>query len=211
MTVSVVAYQGEPGAYSELAAQRFAIGGAAYLPCRRFDEVFDALARGTAQRAVVPYVNSLAGPVTMSCALLARWPVRVLDETRLRISHALLASPAATLDGLRYALSHPVALRQCLRFFRQYPWIKPMPMEDTAGAVAHVLAHGTKRTAAIAGKHCAEIYGADILLEAIEDSPENYTQFLLIEPHRIASRTATGLAPALRAGRLRARRASGRP
>ncbi len=183
------------------------MSGASYLAYRRFEDVFDALAQGTADKAVVPYVNSLAGPVTMSCALLARRPVRVLDEVMLRISHALIALPGTATSELRYVLSHPVALRQCRQFFRQHPHLVMVAMDDTAGSVAYITARGKRHSAAIAGGHCAALYGAQVLVDAIEDSPENYTQFLLIEPCRSAGARGSGLEFDARFERPPARRA----
>ena len=176
-----IAYQGEPGAYSELAARRFAGAGAALLPCPDFADVFAALAQGDAGMAAVPYVNSLAGPVEPSCALLAREPVRVLDETVLDIRHALIALPGVTLAELRYVSSHPVALRQCRRFLREHPQLTAVPVHDTAGAVARIAVQGRRDWAAIAGAHAAGLYGGAVLQEEVQDSGENRTSFLLIE------------------------------
>ena len=188
MSGTRIAYQGEPGAYSELAARRFAGPGATLLPCPGFDEVFAALTDGSARRAVVPYVNSLAGPVEVSCALLARQPVRVLDETVLDIRHALIALPGVTLESLRYVSSHPVALRQCDRFLREHAHLAVVPMHDTAGAVACITAHKRRDWAAIAGAHAAELYGAEVLREGVQDSDENRTSFLLVEAKAGVSR-----------------------
>lgn len=182
--MSRVAYQGEPGAFSEAAATRLAGPGAALLPCRRFADVFAALASRSAGYAVLPYVNSLAGPVEASCALLAREPVRVLNETVLAISHALIALPGVGWNELRYVSSHPVALQQCRRFLRRHPRLQVVPMEDTAGAVAHIAAQGRRDRAAIASVRAAELYGASVLEPDVQDSRENRTSFLLIEPAR---------------------------
>jgi prephenate dehydratase len=180
MSKTVVAYQGEPGAYSEVAATRLTAAGAALLPCRRFDDVFAALAAGRAQFAVLPYVNSLAGPVQASCSLLAREPVRVLDETVLPIAHALIALPGVARGELRYVSSHPVALKQCRRFLRRHPRLQVLPVNDTAGAVAQLAAHGRRDSAAIASERAAELYGAVVLEKEVQDSRENRTSFLLI-------------------------------
>lgn len=184
MSAGVIAYQGEPGAFSEVAATRLARSAATLLPCRRFEDVFAALAVGRAELAVVPYVNSLAGPVEASCSLLAREPVRVLDETVLDISHAFIALPGVAWEELRCVSSHPVALKQCRRFLGRHPRLQVVPMEDTAGAVAHIAAHGRRDRAAIASERAAELYGAAVLEQDVQDSRDNRTSFLLIEPGR---------------------------
>lgn len=184
MNGGVIAYQGEPGAFSEMAATRLAGPAAPLLPCQRFEDVFMALAVGRAERAVVPYVNSLAGPVGASCSLLAREPVRVLDETVLTISHALIALPGVGWDELRYVSSHPVALKQCRRFLRRHPRLQAVPMEDTAGAVAHIAAYARRDCAAIASERAAQLYGAAVLEKDVQDSRDNRTSFLLLERGR---------------------------
>jgi prephenate dehydratase len=76
--------------------------------------------------------------------------------------------------------SHPAALAQCKRFFTAHPGIKRVETEDTAGSVALIIEGRDRTRAAIAGRRAAEIYGASILRENLEDGPENYTRFLLL-------------------------------
>ncbi|MGH8160957.1 MAG: prephenate dehydratase domain-containing protein [Gammaproteobacteria bacterium] len=175
-----VAYQGMPGAFGELAAIRFCGDETIPLPCRRFADVFSALSSRHADYAAVPCVNSLAGPVRESCRLLAREPIRVLDETGLPVSFALIGPPGVGLSRVRYVLSHPVALRQCTGLFRRYPDWRELEAFDTAGAVAEVVASGRNDCAAIAHARSAELYGAKRLLDNVQDGSENVTIFVLI-------------------------------
>lgn len=180
-----VVYQGVPGAFAEEAAEALA----PTLPRRalpRLDEVFDAVAAGA--RAVVPIENTLAGSVQPVQDQLAVRDVRVIGEGVLRVSHALVGAPGATLDGVRRVHSHPVALAQCERFFAAHPSIEPVAAYNTAGAIADVVARGDVAEAAIGSKRAAERYGGVVLAAPLEDEPENYTRFLLLaredEPHR---------------------------
>lgn len=182
MTVRV-AYQGRPGAFSELAVHDF-MPAAAALPCRWFDGVMEAVQSGTAELGVLPIHNSLAGVLAESCALLARKSVAVLDELVLPISHALLAAPGTEFRQLRRVLSHPAALAQCQGFFRRHN-LKAVMAEDTAGAVETLMNERPAQTAAVAGVHVAELYGATVLAEQIEDSRDNRTTFLLFGTSRI--------------------------
>lgn len=180
MRHKVIAYQGEPGAFSEAAAMILAGPAAGLLPCRSFADVFSALSDGSAAFAVVPYVNSLAGPVQVSCGLLAREPVQVLDELVLEVSHALIALPGITRGELGYVSSHPVALRQCAGFLRRNPGLRAIPAHDTAGAVAELVRSPRPGHAAIASENAARLYGAAVLERDIQDSKQNRTSFLLL-------------------------------
>lgn len=180
MNTATIAYQGEPGAFGELAARR--LGGASVVPlaCRTFESVFDALVLGRARYAAIPYVNTLSGPVVTCCRLLAREPVRVLDSVALPIALALIAPASVALPCVRQVLSHPVALRQCRRLFARHPDWAAVEAVDTAGAVASIVTSTKGDRAAIASAWCAALYGARVLLENVQDSNENYTHFLLI-------------------------------
>jgi prephenate dehydratase len=157
------------------------VGDAArLLPCRRFEEVFDAVGSGRARVGVVPVENTLAGSVHACVDLLVERDLVVVGETVLRISHALIAAPGAALDYIRRVLSHPVALAQCEDFFRRHPGIEAVPVYDTAGAVEGVLRSGSTAEAAIAGRRAAEVYGGIVLAEGLEDHPENFTRFLAV-------------------------------
>jgi prephenate dehydratase len=175
-----VAYQGRPGAFSELAARGFVGPAASLLPCRCFSDVVAAVVEGEVMFGALPVCNSLAGVIAETCALIASAPVAVLDEIALPIAHALIAAPDVCFGGLRRVISHPVALSQCAGFFRRHPALRAESTEDTAGSVEAVIAQGLRDTAAIAAAHAADLYGASILAEHIEDSHDNYTTFLLI-------------------------------
>lgn len=173
------AYQGAPGAYSEEAARALLGERAALLPLATLEDVFDAVATGEARRAVVPVENCLTGAVPNAYELLIDRGLRVTGETRVRIDHVLAASRGTQRDDVARVLSHPVALAQCRRFFERHPRIEPVPVFDTAGAVAMVVRDTDGRSAALASRRSAQLYGADILAEGIQDHAENWTRFLL--------------------------------
>jgi prephenate dehydratase len=166
--------------------------GVALLPCWKFEDVFLAVESGRAAHGVLPIENTLAGSVQASYDLLAERSLTIVGETVSRISHALLAPRGSQTATLRHVLSHPVALAQCEGFFRRHAHIEPVPVYDTAGAVERVVREGRPEQGAIASRRAADVYGADVLAEAIEDHPENYTRFLLITtPSRAAEAAAT--------------------
>jgi prephenate dehydratase len=178
---SVVAFQGERGAFSEEAARKLLGDGIEPLPCVTFDDVFDAVARGDAVCAVVPIENSLAGSVLRNYELLAAREFTVAGEVFLRISLNLIGLKGSRFEEIRKVYSHPVALAQCHRFIAEHK-LTAEPAYDTAGSVKQLVRHGVREEAAIAGVAAAEIYGAEILARGIEDHRENFTRFLLIGP-----------------------------
>jgi prephenate dehydratase len=153
-----------------------------YRPCERFEEVFLALAAGEVDYAVVPIENTLAGSVHENYDHLLKFRLPIIAEGRVRIIHNLIAHPRAKLSSIHRAISHPVALGQCLRFFEQNPRIRSESFYDTAGSVKRVMEQSDLTTAAIASRAAAEYYGAKILKRSIEDDIENYTRFFLLAP-----------------------------
>lgn len=194
------AYQGSPGAYSEEAAWALVGRHSRLLPCSSLGDVFVAVESGRARHAVLPVENSLAGTVPRAYELLLGGRLAAIAETRVRIDHALIGTPSTRLDGVRRVLSHPVALDQCLRFFRRHPELEAVPVFDTAGAVGMVMESRDVDIAAIASRRAAELHGATVLAERIQDHHENWTRFLLLQ---VASdRTADEAKKAIVAFRL---------
>lgn len=179
-SMTPIAYQGVPGAFSELAARAFAAAGEALLPCESFERLFDVVERGEARALAAPVENSLAGTVRECFDLVASRDVTIAGETLVRVSHALVGAPGATLGGLRRVLSHPVALLQCERFFREHPHLEAVPVFDTAGAAARVVEDGRADQAALASERAALLYGGVVLARALEDHADNFTRFLLV-------------------------------
>ncbi len=157
---------------------------AAVVPCARSAEVFDRVEKGSAQAAVIPIENSLAGSVAEHFDLLLTREVSIHAEFHLRIRHNLIVPPGVALDQVLRVYSHPVALDQCRNFFRSRPQVQAVPFYDTAGSVRHIIEEGLRDAAAIAPRQAAKQYGGRILLAGIEDDQQNYTRFLLIDKSR---------------------------
>lgn len=176
-----IAIQGERGSFSHEAALQME-ASCIVVPCARSAEVFDAVLNKRAQAAVIPIENTLAGPVTEHFDLLLEHPLFIQREHRLRIRHNVIAAPKVKLAHLGRVFSHPVALDQCRRFFREHPRMQQVPFYDTAGAVKHVMTDGHGDAAGVASRQAAIEYGGKILKAGIEDDPKNFTRFLLIAP-----------------------------
>ncbi|HKN76478.1 MAG TPA: prephenate dehydratase [Candidatus Acidoferrum sp.] len=177
-----VAFQGEPGAFSEEAVVQLLGEGITTVPRPTFDAAFRAISDGLADALLAPVENTLAGPVVRVYDLLLESALTITAETILPIEHHLIGCPGATLDSVRTVASHPMALAQCERFFTTHPHLKRVPAEDTAGSVREALARGDKTSAAIAGRRAAEHYGGVILAAGLQDNTENFTRFFLLRP-----------------------------
>ena len=174
-----IAIQGESGSFSHEAALKL-VPGAEIVPCALSAEVFAALDAGSADAAVIPIENSLAGSVLDHFDLLLKHDVKVVRETLVRIRHNLIAIAGASIGEIDRVFSHAVALAQCRRFLAEHPGMKAVAFYDTAGSVKHLVGLGEKRAAAIASEAAAAYYGAQILARGIEDDEENYTRFFLV-------------------------------
>lgn len=172
------AFQGVPGAFSHEACAAL-LPDHAPTPFPTFAEVFAAVERGEADRAVVPVENSTAGPVPEVAALLPASSLVVEAEGWRPIHLALLVLPGAELADLRTAHSHPMALKQCARALAELG-LEPVTAYDTAGAAAELAAAGDRSRAAVASRMAGAIAGLRVLREGLEDTPDNRTRFLVL-------------------------------
>jgi prephenate dehydratase len=188
MPTAKVAFQGERGAFSEDAARQLLGSNVQTVPCRTFEEMFEAVATGAADAAAAPIENSLAGSVHKNYDLLMEHDLTIIGETNVRIVHHLIAPRGVALKDVRRVHSHPVALAQCEKFLRANRQIEVAPAYDTAGSVKMIVESNSREDAAIAGATAAAVYGAEVIVEGIEDNAKNYTRFLLLtRPERAAS------------------------
>lgn len=190
-----VAIQGERGAFSHQAALAALGAQVSVLPRATFDELFDSVVEGLADRALVPIENSLHGSIHENYDRLKSRPLHIVGETQLRIRQCLIARPGSSVAMIRRVASHPVALAQCRRFFAERPQVEAVTAYDTAGAVQDLMKGGLATQGAIASRLAAELYGGVVLLDGIEDDPENYTRFLLLakEPGPIEQASKTSI------------------
>ena len=171
-----VAFQGEPGAYSEEAAI-WLCGEVDTVPCQLLADVFEAVAAGRADRGVVPVENSQAGTIHETYDLLLAHQLVIVAECDLWVSHCLMALPGQTLADIRQAYSHPQALAQCDRYLRGIG-VEPVAFYDTAGSAKMIREQLRAGAAAVASRRAAEIYALAILASGIETNRHNYTRFL---------------------------------
>src|SRR5579875_2681847 len=175
-----LAFQGAPGADSDLACRRV-FPRMATLACPAFEDVIAVVRRGRAELAMLPIENSLAGRVADIHHLLPESGLFIIGEHFERVKHQLLAVPGASLKTLKIVRSHVHALSQCRRLIRQLG-LKAEVAADTAGSAAEVARRGDKSVAAIASELAAKVYGLVSLKANIEDAAHNTTRFLIMSP-----------------------------
>ncbi|SMO52633.1 prephenate dehydratase [Paracoccus laeviglucosivorans] len=178
MTKNVIAFQGEPGAYSHQAC-RFYRPQMEALPCRTFEDVIDAVRSGRAELAMLPVENSTYGRVADIHHLLPESGLHIIDEGFVRVRISLLGVPGARIEDVTDAMSHTVLLGQCRGFLKQHD-IRSITGADTAGSAMEVARRGEKSLAALAAPLAGEIYKLDELASGIEDRQNNTTRFLIM-------------------------------
>jgi prephenate dehydratase len=203
-TAPRVAYQGEPGAYGEMAIAQEWRGVATALGAPTFIEALAQLGRGRADFAVIPVFNSTIGEIRDTTLLLAHHASRIetVSELVVPVVHCLLGLPSASLRTVRYVGSHPTALAQCRRLFGPPRSLQPCVAHDTAGAARELSTLGVRTRlprngvapwfepyhpadpatlAVIAGASVAQLYGLAVIAEGVQDNPENATKFVVVK------------------------------
>jgi prephenate dehydratase len=173
--MDVVAYQGEVGAYSEEGALAL-FPEAERHPLPSIRKVFEAVEVGRVRAGLVPLDNSQAGSINETYDLFLRHGLHLVGETVVRVDHCLLALPGSAIDDLREVMSHPQAIAQCEEFLSALE-ATVRAEYNTAGAAKRIAEERLERTAAIASKRAAELYGLEVLAERIQTYPDNYTRF----------------------------------
>lgn len=175
-----VAFQGEHGAFSEVAALRYFGARIRTIPTSSFHHVFDSVTKRKSSFGVIPIENSLFGSVHQNYDLLGRYNLRIVGEIKLRIVHALMVNRGVTLRDVKFVYSHPQALGQCENFLERMKGREIVAVYDTAGA-AKMIKDGRRRdAAAVAGVAAARRYGLATLKVGIENDHRNFTRFLIL-------------------------------
>jgi prephenate dehydratase len=191
--MSLVAYQGEAGAYSEEGALAlFPDAERQALPSIR--KVFEAVEVGRAAAGLVPLDNSQAGSINETYDLFLRHGLHLVGETVVRVDHCLLALPGSAIDELAEVMSHPQAIAQSEEFLSALD-VTVRAEYNTAGAAKRIAEQRLERTGAIASKRAAELYGLEVLAEQIQTYPDNYTRFGVLSrnPEPLAEPDKTSL------------------
>ncbi len=179
---TIVAFQGELGAYSEEAAYHYFGNAIMVKPCESFDDVFHSVENQEASFGIVPVENSLEGSISRTYDLLLDSKLKVTGEINLRVMHCLIANPGVKLTDIKKVYSHPQALGQSQGFLKHLG-VELIPTYDTAGSVKMIRDKQITDGAAVASIRAAKIYDMNIIAKEIEDNQNNFTRFFILGTH----------------------------
>ncbi len=189
-----ISIQGNLGSYSHIAAKYFSNDRIGHLFERdSFDKVFEDLANGSSDFAVVPVENSTYGSVVQNIDLIIKNDFHILAEVYLRINLHLISFSGSKVENIKKLYSHPVAFGQIGSFLRAHKTIVPIEYNDTAGAVKMLKEQRLADSAAVASKTAAEVYGLEIIQKNIHENKRNYTRFLLLSKNQSHEKAADKL------------------
>lgn len=177
-----IVIQGVPGAFHEIATRYFYKGETVKIvPAETFDELIKTTANiDEADGALMAIENTISGSLMYNYQLLNQSDLHIVGEVSLRIRQNLMVLPGHTIEDITEVYSHPVAIAQCRKFFKQYPHIKLIEAEDTALSAKRVWDNQMKHAGAIASSLAASMYKLDIIAPSIETYKSNYTRFLVL-------------------------------
>lgn len=180
-----VAFQGELGAFSEMAARTYFHENVRVAPQPNFAALFEAVEKGRCTHGIVPIENSVMGSIHENYDHLLQHDLHIVGELKLRIVLNLIVNPGVRLEDIRQVFSQAPALAQCTRFIRSLRGVEAVVAHDTAGAVKELKEKNIRDAAAIASAQAAIDHGLEILESGIENNPRNYTRFLVVAPEPV--------------------------
>ena len=175
-----VCFFGAPGSYSEQAMVDCFGTEVTNFPAATFKEVMEAVQNGQADFGVLPIENTTTGGITDSYDLLLEYENYLVGEHVVKIEHALLAVPGASISDIRTVYSHSQGISQCKKFLDEHPAIRPAVSSSTSESAKQVMLAQDKSMAAIASKRAAAIYGLEILAECLNTEDVNSTRFIIV-------------------------------
>ncbi|MDR3524855.1 MAG: prephenate dehydratase [Acetobacteraceae bacterium] len=176
----IIAFQGTPGAYSDLAC-RNAYPGWSTLPCYSFSDAIAAVHAGKADLAMLATENTLAGRVPDVHSLLPESGLHVVGEHFQRVEHCLLAPKGTRIEQIKRVHSHPVALGQIRKLLVELG-VQPVVQSDTAGSAEMIAQMNSPEDAAIASSLAGDLFGLEVLRANVEDAAHNTTRFYVMSP-----------------------------
>tara|TARA_B100000123_G_scaffold272105_1_gene253597 strand:- start:131 stop:973 length:843 start_codon:yes stop_codon:yes gene_type:complete len=178
MSKTKIAFQGELGAYSHIAANEI-FKDPDIKTCHTFEETFKTAFDNEEYKIIIPIENSLAGRVADIHYLLPKYKLQIYSEHYQRVEHNLLAKNQSNLKDIKSVRSHSQAIDQCQKIINEYKF-KTIVSADTAGSAKEISENSDTTVAAIASELSAKIYNLKILKKNIEDEKGNVTRFLVM-------------------------------
>src|ERR1700742_302024 len=178
-----VAIQGIRASFHEEAAFQIFGENIETIECNSFKQTFEALQSKNADYVVMAIENSIAGSILPNYSLLLSYAFPVVGEIYLPIQLHLMALPGVKFEDIKYVTSHPIAIRQCVDFFDEYPHLQMVESNDTAACAKRIRDEQLTDTVAIANTLAATMYELEVMERRIESNKKNFTRFLIITHH----------------------------
>jgi len=178
-----VAIQGIRASFHEEAAFKYFGEDIETIECNSFKQTFEALQNKEADYVVMAIENSIAGSILPNYTLMMGYGFPIVGEVYIPIQLHLLALPGVKFEDVKYVTSHPIAIRQCVDFFDEYPHLQMVESSDTAACAKRIREEQLTDTVAIANTLAANLYGLEVLERRIESNKRNFTRFLIITNH----------------------------
>ncbi|MEM7129842.1 MAG: prephenate dehydratase [Chloroflexota bacterium] len=177
--MTIVAYQGAPGAFSEEAIyQYYGDDDVQPLPCNTFEHLFEAVDQGNAKFGAVPVENSTAGSINKSYDLLLEHDLKVHGEVLVRVKYCLMTIPGNGKE-ITEIRAHPQSLAQTEGYLNKHRYVA-VPWYDSAGAAKELVDKPEKGVGIVASPRVAKAYGLEIVDDGIEDFHNNFTRFFVV-------------------------------
>ncbi|QQL51454.1 prephenate dehydratase [Mucilaginibacter ginkgonis] len=189
-----VAIQGIRASFHEEAAFKFFGEKITTIECNSFKQTFEKLQAKEADYVVMAIENSIAGSILPNYSLLLSYNFPVVGEVYLPIQLHLMALPGVKFEDVKVVTSHPIAIRQCVDFFDEFPHLKVVESSDTAACAKRIREEQLTDTVAIANTLAANLYDLEILERRIESNKKNFTRFLILTHHENAKTTGANKA-----------------
>ncbi|WEK20700.1 MAG: prephenate dehydratase [Candidatus Pedobacter colombiensis] len=181
-----VAIQGIKASFHEEAAFKFFGKDIQTIECNSFKQTCESLEKRESDFVVMAIENSIAGSLLPNYTLIREYNFAVVGEVYLPIQLHLMALPGVKFEDVKFATSHPIAIRQCVDFFYDYPHIQVIESNDTAACAKRIKEEQLTDTVAIANTLAAELYGLNIIERRIESNKKNFTRFLILKLDKTA-------------------------
>jgi len=179
-----VAIQGIKGSFHEIVAKQYFGENIDLIECMSFTEIPVLLKNNQADSAVMAIENSIAGAILPNYALIDEYELNIEGEVYLNIHHHLMALENQTIDDIKEVWSHPMAILQCRKFFRDYPNIKLIEEKDTAEVAERIQEKKLMGIAAIASKEAAKLFGLRVIADDIQTIKNNSTRFFILKKEK---------------------------
>ncbi|MBP0903085.1 prephenate dehydratase [Mariniflexile gromovii] len=179
--IKTVAIQGVKGSFHHIVSQQYFDKPVDAIECSTFDQVVDSLITKECDAAIMALENSIAGSIIPNYALINKFGLHIVGEHYLDIQHNLMALPNQNIKEIKEVYSHPMALLQCMEFFKLHPHIKLVEDKDTAEVAQRIQEKQLKGVGAIASAMAAEIFELDILAPSIQTIKHNETRFVIVK------------------------------